>query len=315
VKLENEFVVPAPVERAWEVMLDIEKIAPCLPGATVEKANGGRYEGTMTVKLGPIVNRYNGTLEIQESDEAARRAVLSAKAREARGQGTASATITSTLESVDDGTRVKVETDVRITGPAAQFGRGVMQDVSAKLMRDFADCLAQRMAEPDGAADGKGSPEAAEAAAKAGKPEAGKGKAAAGKAAAGKGKAGAEGTTEGTTPATGEAAGEGTSAGDPSGAGTAAGEGTSEETPPAAGEAAGKGTPPGTGEAATAEAETAEAAAASESRPAPEASDGPRAPDVLDLGAASREAVLKRAAPIVAGAVAVVFVLLRLRRR
>jgi uncharacterized protein len=293
VKLENEFVVPAPVERAWEVMLDIERIAPCL-----EKANGGKYEGTMTVKLGPIVNRYNGTLEIQESDEAARRAVLSAKAREARGQGTASATITSTMETVDDGTRVKVETDIRITGPAAQFGRGVMQDVSAKLMRDFADCLAQRMAEPAAANDGKPSPEAAEAAAKSGKPASGKGKAAAGKPATG------TAATKEAASAEGGAAGEGAP-------GEAAGEKTPEGTPSEV--VGGEGTP--SGEAATAETKTAEAAAAAESRPEPTADEGPRAAEVLDLGAASKEAVLKRAVPIIAGAAAVVLILLRLRRR
>ena len=92
--------------------------------------------------------RYKGTVRIEESDEEARRAVMRAQARDARGQGTASATITSTMEPVDDGTRVRVETDMRITGPAAQFGRGVMQDVSAKMMGRFAECLAGLMGRP-----------------------------------------------------------------------------------------------------------------------------------------------------------------------
>jgi uncharacterized protein len=146
-KLENEFTVPAPVDRAWEVLLDLERVAPCLPGATIDGREGDAHTGTMTVKIGPITARYKGTVRIEESDEQARRAVMRAQARDARGQGTASATITSTMESVDDGTRVRVETDMRITGPAAQFGRGVMQDVSAKMMGRFAECLAGLMGE------------------------------------------------------------------------------------------------------------------------------------------------------------------------
>lgn len=146
-KLENEFTVPAPVDRAWEVLLDLERVAPCLPGAAIDGREGDAHTGTMTVKIGPITARYKGTVRIEEADEQARRAVMRAQARDARGQGTAAATITSTMETVDDGTRVRVETDMRITGPAAQFGRGVMQDVSAKMMGKFADCLAGLMGE------------------------------------------------------------------------------------------------------------------------------------------------------------------------
>jgi carbon monoxide dehydrogenase subunit G len=145
-KLENEFTVPAPVERAWEVLLDVERVAPCLPGAAIEGSEGEEHRGTMTIKIGPITARYKGTVRIEEADEAARRAVMRAQARDSRGQGTAAATITSTMEAVEGGTRVHVETDMRVTGPAAQFGRGVMQDVSAKLMGRFADCLAEEMA-------------------------------------------------------------------------------------------------------------------------------------------------------------------------
>jgi carbon monoxide dehydrogenase subunit G len=144
-KLENEFTVPAPVERAWEVLLDVERVAPCLPGAAIEGAEGDAHKGTMTVKIGPITAKYAGTVKIEEADEAARRAVMRAQARDSRGQGTAAATITSSMEGVEGGTRVRVETDMRVTGPAAQFGRGVMQDVSAKLMGRFADCLAEQM--------------------------------------------------------------------------------------------------------------------------------------------------------------------------
>jgi len=145
-KLENEFTVPAPLEQAWQVLLDVERVAPCLPGAAIEGTDGDAHKGTMTIKIGPITTRYSGTVKIEEADEAARRAVMRAQARDSRGQGTAAATITSTMEAVEDGTRVHVETDLRVTGPAAQFGRGVMQDVSAKLMDRFADCLAEEMA-------------------------------------------------------------------------------------------------------------------------------------------------------------------------
>jgi uncharacterized protein len=146
-KLENEFTVPAPIEQAWAVLLDVERVAPCLPGAAIESSEGDEHAGTMTVKIGPITSRYRGTVKIDEADESAHRAVLRAQARDARG-GTAGATITSTMEEVGEGTRVHVETDMRVTGPAAQFGRGVMQDVSAKLMGQFADCLAEKMAAP-----------------------------------------------------------------------------------------------------------------------------------------------------------------------
>src|SRR3954447_23201755 len=149
-QLENEFTVPASIDEAWAVLLDVERVAPCLPGAAVEPGGGddGEYNGTMTVKIGPITARYKGTVKIQEADEAARRAVMRAQAKDARGQGTAAATITSTMEEAAQGTKVKVVTDMRVTGPAAQFGRGVMQDVSAKMMRQFADCLAQEMQSP-----------------------------------------------------------------------------------------------------------------------------------------------------------------------
>jgi carbon monoxide dehydrogenase subunit G len=145
VKLTNEMVVPASVEEAWAVMLDIERVASCLPGATIEASEGDEYKGTMKLKLGPISSSFAGTIRIEEADEAAHRAVLTARARDSRGQGTAAATITSTMAAADEGTRVTVETDLRVTGPAASFGRGVMQDVSARMLRQFAECLAAEM--------------------------------------------------------------------------------------------------------------------------------------------------------------------------
>ena len=155
-RLTNELVVPASLDEVWSVLLDVARIAPCLPGASIEAGEGDEYRGTMKVRLGPITSSFQGTIQIEEADESARRAVMSAKARDSRGQGTATATITSTMEPAgDDRTRVTVDTDLRVTGPAASFGRGVMQDVSAKLMGQFADCLAAeigRSAQSAGAA-------------------------------------------------------------------------------------------------------------------------------------------------------------------
>ena len=140
-KLENEFTVDAPVDEAWNVMLDLERVTPCLPGAALTEQEGDEYKGKMTVRLGPVKQEYNGTVKIEDTDEESHRAVLKADGKDARGQGTASATITSTLNEENGSTRVKVETDMQLTGRAAQFGRGVQQDVARKLLNEFAECL------------------------------------------------------------------------------------------------------------------------------------------------------------------------------
>lgn len=143
-KLENEFTVDAPVDEAWNVMLDLERVTPCLPGAQLTEETGdGEHKGTMRVKLGPVTQDYEGKVWFEETDESQHRAVLRADGQDARGQGTASATITSTLQEENGGnsTRVRVETDMQITGRAAQFGQGVQQDVAEKIMGRFAECL------------------------------------------------------------------------------------------------------------------------------------------------------------------------------
>src|SRR5215216_5021637 len=139
--MENEFTVDAPVEQAWKTLLDLERITPCLPAAALEEASGDAYKGTMTIRLGPVTQKYKGTVSFEETDEESRRAVLKADGKDARGQGTASATITSTLSEEDGGTKVHVETDMHLTGRVAQFGRGVQQDVATKLINQFAECL------------------------------------------------------------------------------------------------------------------------------------------------------------------------------
>src|ERR687896_1552212 len=141
-KINNEFTVSVPVQQAWDIMLDLQRIAPCLPGAAIQEDKGdGEYEGTMKVKIGPITANYKGTAKFEETDEENHRAVLNATGRDARGQGTASATIVSTLHEEGESTRVTVETDMKLTGRAAQFGRGIAQDVATKMLDQFANCL------------------------------------------------------------------------------------------------------------------------------------------------------------------------------
>src|SRR3712207_845939 len=122
-------------------MLDLERVAPCLPGAAIQGSEDDEYQGTMKVKIGPITANYKGTVKVEEADEENHRAVMQATGRDARGQGTASATIVSTLQEEGDDTRVRVETDMKLTGRAAQFGRGIAQDVATKMLTQFAECL------------------------------------------------------------------------------------------------------------------------------------------------------------------------------
>jgi uncharacterized protein len=140
-KLENEFRVDVPVEEAWRVLLDVERIAPCMPGAQLQEIEGDEYRGIVKVKVGPITAQYKGVARITETDESSRRAVIRAEGRDTRGQGNASATVTATLQPDGAGTRVRIDSDVTITGKVSQFGRGVIADVSAKLLDQFVACL------------------------------------------------------------------------------------------------------------------------------------------------------------------------------
>ena len=140
-KIEDSFRVEVPVEEAWKVLLDLERIAPCLPGAQLTEVEGDEYRGTVKIKVGPITAQYKGVAKIEEADEANRKVVLQAEGRDTRGQGNASATVTATLVPDGDGTTVNIDTDLNITGKVAQFGRGVMADVSSKLLGQFADNL------------------------------------------------------------------------------------------------------------------------------------------------------------------------------
>lgn len=144
-ELEHSFKIPVPVEKAWPVLLDVQQIAPCMPGAAVESVDGDDFTGSVKVKLGPINLTYKGQASFVEKDETAHRAVIDARGRDSRGNGTASAKITATLTAAGDETEVKVVTDLNITGKPAQFGRGVMADVGNKLIGQFADCLADKL--------------------------------------------------------------------------------------------------------------------------------------------------------------------------
>jgi carbon monoxide dehydrogenase subunit G len=157
--IEDEFRVNVPVEEAWTVLLDLERIAPCMPGAQLQEVEGDEFRGTVKVKVGPITAQYKGAARFTEVDEAARRAVIRAEGRDTRGQGNASATITAELTPETDGTKVRIESDVTITGKVAQFGRGVIADVSTKLLGQFVENLERDvLSGPAGASDAAPTP-------------------------------------------------------------------------------------------------------------------------------------------------------------
>jgi uncharacterized protein len=161
-KLEHSFEVTAPLDRVWRKLIDVEQVAPCLPGAEITEAgDDGTYHGTFSVRLGPTTAAYRGQLAMEEVDEAAHRVVMRATGQDKRGQGSAKATIVSTMSEQAGVTKVEVETDFTITGRLARFGRGGMiQDVSNRLLRDFSDCLQSSI-------EGPAPQESAEAAASA----------------------------------------------------------------------------------------------------------------------------------------------------
>jgi uncharacterized protein len=140
-ELNNEFRVDVPVERAWEVLTNVELIAPCMPGAQLEEVEGEEYRGGVKIKVGPITAQYKGKATFLSRDPVAHKAVLKAEGRDTKGQGNAAAIITATMHSDGTGTKVQVNTDLTITGRVAQFGRGVLADVSGKILGQFVDCL------------------------------------------------------------------------------------------------------------------------------------------------------------------------------
>jgi carbon monoxide dehydrogenase subunit G len=296
VDLTNEFRVGVPVERAWEVLTDVERIAPCMPGAQLQEIEGDEYRGIVKVKVGPITAQYKGAARFVEQDEAGHRAVLRAEGRETRGQGNANATITAQLEPDGDGTKISVMTDLTITGRVAQFGRGVLADVSTKLLGQFADCLENKLlaGEESGAAAGGDGGEAGGASGGAG---------------------GGGGDASGGSSASAPSASAGGGPRDIASEGAAA---TLQDVPQGAswpGQAASSGPTAKTAEAATASSGDADRARANgTSGPSIRVVDSPE-PQPVDLLEAAGAPVAKRLAPAVIGLTILWLLSIFLRRR
>jgi carbon monoxide dehydrogenase subunit G len=163
--IDHEFTVPATAEHAWELLTDLEQVATCMPGAKLTGSEGDTHQGLVKVKVGPVTAQYQGTATFVTKDDAGHHAVVAAKGRESRGSGTAAATIDLRLRPGDEGhTVVSVSTDLKISGKIAQFGSGMIQEVSAKLLGQFVQCLESRIAaEPDAGDDAEpAEPEPAE---------------------------------------------------------------------------------------------------------------------------------------------------------
>ncbi len=155
--LTHEFTVEGDLETVWRALLDLERVAGCLPGATIRATeDAGRYEGEMKVKMGPMTVTYDGSASLVEVDEAAHRAVISLRAREARGQGTALATVTNRVEQEGSLVRVRAETDLQVTGPQARFGRAIMEDVGNRVLGEFAKRLEAEIAAAPADGEGEG---------------------------------------------------------------------------------------------------------------------------------------------------------------
>ena len=148
-QLENSFEVAASRDAAWNLLMDVPRVVPCMPGAQLTGVDGDTYHGLVKVKVGPVTAQYKGTASFVEKDETARRLVLKAAGRETRGQGNASATVTAVMTEQTGGTRVAVHTNMTVSGRVAQFGRGVMADITAKLLQQFVDNLEARVLTPD----------------------------------------------------------------------------------------------------------------------------------------------------------------------
>lgn len=143
-ELNNEFVVAAPIDNVWNLLNDVERIAPCIPGFQLQEIEGNQYRGLMKVRVGAVVTEYRSTVEFVEQDTSAYRTVMRGSGRETKGQGSVDATITSTLSAEGDRTRTTIVASLNVTGRVAQFGRGILADVSKKLVSQFVQCLESR---------------------------------------------------------------------------------------------------------------------------------------------------------------------------
>ena len=162
-RIENDMHVSASMEEAWALLTDIPAIAPCLPGAKLIGQDGDTYEGTMKVKVGPIVAEYSGTATVVEMNETDRTVKLTVSGRDKRGAGNASADIFASMVEADGGTTVSIATDLKVAGKVAQFGRGAMADISKKLLGQFAECIEAKLQQADVVDEAETEPETVEA--------------------------------------------------------------------------------------------------------------------------------------------------------
>src|SRR5579863_1174912 len=153
IELEHSFAVPVPPDQAWDVLLDVARVAPCMPGATVEEVAGDVVTGKIKVKVGPIALTYSGKATFTDRDPAMHSVRVEAAGKETRGSGTASATVQARLEDEGGQTRVSVHTSLNVTGRPAQFGRGVMAEVSGRIIEKFSSNLAEQLAAGDAPAE------------------------------------------------------------------------------------------------------------------------------------------------------------------
>ena len=299
-ELSNTFTVGQPIDVTWPVLCDIERIAPCMPGAQLTEVDGEVFSGEVKLKVGPINARFKGTAEMVERDDDAHRAVLKAKGKDTGGKGNANATITATAEPDGDGTRVTIATDLSITGKVAQFGRGALDDISTKLLGQFVDCLETNVLAGDAAgADGADEEDATSPP--------------------------TDGSTEGGDATDGEPAGADGSTPQPAPATAGAGSpvATAPAPPPggmpagsaATGGEAAAGTPGASAATSASAASGSSAAAASSASAGPRKIDGPEAEPIDLLDATGGADAAKKAAGPVAAVMALFFVIWWWRRR
>jgi carbon monoxide dehydrogenase subunit G len=312
IELDNSFTVPVPPDVAWAVLLDVARIAPCMPGATVDEVDGDVVNGRIKVKVGPVSLTYKGTATFTERNEEARKVSVEASGKETRGAGTASAVVTASLSPAeDDGTVVTMHTTMNVTGRPAQFGRGVMAEVSGKLVEKFAENLAVQLTGNGGApgtaeSTGEAAESTGEAAGTSGDAaEAGVSASGVGAGGVGASGAGASGVGASGAGASGVGA-SGANGGGAGGGGSAANNGT------------GAATSLGTGVAAADSGGAAAGDSAAGGAPVPAAAPStPPAPaqdDSLNLVRLVAPAILKRVLPVAAIAAAVALLGRRIRR-
>jgi uncharacterized protein len=157
IHLENEITVPASPDEVWDFLLDPRRVAPCMPGAELtEIVNDHQYKGKVHIKMGPVSLSFNGDVDITERDDSAKRMVMKASGSEQKGKGQANATVTSSLERAGSGTKMRIIQDIDLSGPLAQYGRGMIQDVSGSLMDEFAGRIQADLSRGTSAAGGNG---------------------------------------------------------------------------------------------------------------------------------------------------------------